>query len=133
MSDWTAIVDPPLPHPFPHSLHNDEWVLISGIVGITPEGEIPTDAEAQARLAVDNLEAALTRAGSGLHEIVYLKPYVADRAHVPAFNAVLAERLPDPKPASGALTVVGLVDARMLVELDAWAHRGARLHTSTDQ
>ncbi|MDJ1372258.1 RidA family protein [Gulosibacter molinativorax] len=127
MTEWRAITEPPLPHPFPHSLSNDEWVIISGVVGISPEGELPEDTTQQTKFAIDHLRHALEAAGSGLHEIVYLKPYVSRREYAAELNEVVREALPTPLPASGALTVVGLLDDRMRVEFEAWAHRGAQL------
>lgn len=126
MTTWKAITEPPLPHPFPHSLSNDEWVIVSGVVGISPQGELPEDTTLQAKFAIDSLRFALEAAGSGLHEIVYLKPYVSRREYAAELNEVVCETFTAPLPASGALTVAGLIDERMRVEFEAWAHRGAQ-------
>lgn len=127
MSRWTAYTEPPAPHPFPHAVANDEWVLVSGIVGIRPDGSCSSDAGEQTRQALENLRAILSHAGSALSEVVYLKPYVSDRRFIPDLDRTVRAALPEPRPASAALTVVGLADERFLVEFDAWAHRGAEL------
>lgn len=127
MNAWTAYTEPPAPHPFPHAVASDEWVLVSGTVGIRPDGSCSPEAGEQTRQALENLQAILSEAGSSLSEVVYLKPYVSDRRVIPELDRVVRSILPQPRPASAALTVVGLADERFLLEFDAWAHRGARI------
>ncbi|GAA1654566.1 RidA family protein [Georgenia ruanii] len=127
MSEWFTRRSPEPPHPFPHSIASDEWVIVSGVGAHDADGELSEDAAEQARAAIGNLAAVLERSGSHLGELVWFRPYVTRREHIPAVDRVLRELLPEPRPASGALTVVELADPRMKVEFEAWAHRGARL------
>jgi 2-iminobutanoate/2-iminopropanoate deaminase len=126
-NQWIANRTPRPPHPFSHTVSNDQWVLVSGIGGHDTEGNISDDVETQVRTAIGTMSALLKQAGSSLAEVVYFRPYVTEREHAFAMDAVLRELLPDPRPAAGALTVVGLAFPGMKVEFEAWAYRGAKL------
>ncbi|WP_166660343.1 RidA family protein [Paenarthrobacter nitroguajacolicus] len=127
MDEWTASFFPPAPHPFANSIANKEWILVSGMVGVDAEGKLPESASEQARLALRNIQALLEAQGSGLHEIVWMKTYVSERQFAYEIDPVLRDELPEPKPASGALVVVGLADEQMKVEFEVWARRSALL------
>ena len=131
MNAWIANRTPEPPHPFSHTVSNDMWVIVGGIGGHDPEGNISEDLETQVRTALSTMSALLEQAGSSLSEVVYFRPYVSEREHAFAMDNVLRELLPSPRPAGGALTVVGLADPRMKVEFEAWAHRGARLEETS--
>lgn len=127
MSEWFTRRSPEPPHPFPHSIANEEWVIVSGVGAHDDVGDLSEDVAEQVRATVANLAAVLDRAGSHLGEVVWVRPYATRREDVAQIDAVLRELLPEPTPASGALAVVELVDPRMRFELEAWAHRGATL------
>ncbi len=81
----------------------------------------PGDAYAQTVQAIANVRAALEALGAGLADVVRTRMYVSDiarweeygRAHGEAFAGVL--------PATSMIEVSGLIDARMLVEVEAVA------------
>lgn len=127
MNQWIANRNPEPPHPFSHSVSNQEWVLVGGIGGHSPDGGISEDLDTQVRTAISTISALLEQAGSSLSEIVYFRPFVTEREFAAEMDDLLRELLPTPRPASGAMTVVGLLDPRMKVEFEAWAYRGARL------
>lgn len=132
MTQWTAHRTPEPIHPFSHTVSNQEWVLISGVGGHDAHGDISDDLETQVRMAIATMSTLLEQAGSSLSELVYFRPCVTEREHAFTMDDVLRELLPMPRPASGALTIVGLVDPRMKVEFEAWAHRGAQLIERAD-
>ena len=128
MSTWISNRSPEPPHPFAHSIANEEWVIISGMVGIDlADGSIPEDVTEQVLLAWKNIEQLLAEAGSGLHEVVYVTTHASDRAYDLPIDAALKSFLPEPRAAGGAFTIVGLADERMKVEFDVWASRGAQI------
>ncbi len=79
------------------------------------------DAGAQARQAMDNVEALLGEAGACLSDVAKATLYVTDRAFLePASRAVL-ERLAGVQPAFSALVVKGLASPELLMEVDVTA------------
>jgi enamine deaminase RidA (YjgF/YER057c/UK114 family) len=81
------------------------------------------DAGAQARQAIANIATALESLGAGLQDVVRTRMFVADmsrweeigRAHGEAFAGIM--------PATSLIGVAGLVDPRMLVEIEAVAYK----------
>jgi len=129
MSAW-KMFNPPAPHPFSMSASNDEWVLITGVGGHHPDDSIAEDPEAQVKDALEAVRSLLEQAGSSVEEIVWFKPYVTSRELLPVVDAALRDFVGSPAPACGAMTITELADPRMVVEFEAWAHRGATRESS---
>lgn len=92
-------------------------VFTSGQVGEHPEtGEVPTEFEAEVRLALDNLEKLLVDAGSDLHRLVKITCYIASVDLADTFNRVYLERLPEPRPARATVEVRMLPPYRIELE-----------------
>ena len=99
-------------------------VWVAGCTATLPDGSLSGlgDAEAQARQAFANVAAALERAGAGLGDLVRTRMYVTDRDHAAAVTRVHGEVLGDVRPVTALVVVAGLLDARMLVEVEADAY-----------
>lgn len=127
MSTWNARRHPEPPHPFPHSIAGDEWVILSGVAGFDPQtATLSDDVAEQTRAVIDNAAWALEAAGSSWDEVVYIKPHFSSHEAILEADPVIRELLPEPRPASGGVIVCGLASDAIKVEFDVWAHRGAR-------
>lgn len=96
-------------------------LVISGQVGIAPDGSIPESGAAQVAQAFANLSAILEANGMGFRDLVKTTAFVTDHALVPAFRAHRDALFAGHPPASTLVIVAGLVDARFKVEVEAEA------------
>ena len=96
------------------------FVFVAGCTGVAPDGELVAGgAYEQMRQACANVERALEQAGAAAGDLVRTRIYVTDiggweavgRAHAEAFGAA--------PPAAAMVQVAGLIDPRMLVEVEA--------------
>lgn len=112
--------------PFSSAVRAGDTVYLSGALGIDANGKLADGLEAQARLAMDNLDAALKAAGLGWSDVAKCTVMLDDMADWPAFNKVYVTYFPDGKfPARSAFGADGLaLGARLEVECIAYA--GAR-------
>ncbi|MEA3277337.1 MAG: RidA family protein [Pseudomonadota bacterium] len=98
----------------------DKIVYLSGQIPLVPETMdlVRGDMEAQVRRVFDNLQAVAGAAGGSLADIVKLNVFLADLAHFPLVNQVMAEYFVEPYPARAAIGVAALPKGAA-VEMDA--------------
>lgn len=101
------------------------FVFVAGCTGVDEAGEVvPGGAYPQTRAACARVLAALAQAGAGAEHVVQTRMSVTDiglwedvgRAHAEAFGAA--------PPAAAMVEVAGLIDPRMVVEIEALAYLG---------
>jgi 2-iminobutanoate/2-iminopropanoate deaminase len=106
------------------------FVFVAGQVAIDPAGELvgEGDPAAQTKRVLENVEAVLAAAGSGLDRVVKLMTYVVGAEAVTGFRRARAEFFAErfgsgPYPAHTLVVVAGLSDPSHLVEIEAVATR----------
>jgi enamine deaminase RidA (YjgF/YER057c/UK114 family) len=97
------------------------WVMVSGTTATGPDGTLVgiDDPAAQTRQVLANIRAALERAGASIEDVVRTRIYVRHIGHWEAIGREHGAVFGSIRPASAMVEVSGLVDPRMLVEIEA--------------
>lgn len=103
-----------------------DLVVVSGQVGIGPDGMLAHGFEAQCAQVFANLGAALEAAGAGWSSVIQTMSFLTRREDVATFrewrSREFARLFPDGRyPPSTLLIVSGLADEAMLIEFQAIA------------
>ena len=110
---------------FSAAVRAGDWVLVAGTTALDPAGEVigGGDAGEQAREALRKIGVALADAGARLDQVVRTRVYLTDPADWEAVGRAHGEVFGATMPAA-TMVVAGLLDARMLVEIEAVAYTG---------
>lgn len=101
----------------------DGYIHVSGTTGFDYANmTIPDDPAEQTRQCFRNLQAALVQAGASLDDVVRVHYLLTDAALFEPLAPIFGEHFAKAKPAATAM-VVGLVDARMKIEIEVTAKR----------
>ena len=107
--------------PYSQAIVAGSFVFCSGTVGIDPATGLTGDGvEAQTQLALRNLDAILTAAGTSLSALVKTTIFYTNVEDFATINAVYARFMPDPPPARSAPANVALPHG-LLISIDAVA------------
>lgn len=94
---------------------------VSGQVGISPDGDLPSDFHGQCRNALDNVERVLASAGMTLTDIVKMSFFLTRPEDMDALVEVRKDMLDGVRPAITTLFVAGLVSPDWRVEVEVVA------------
>ncbi|MSR77492.1 MAG: RidA family protein [Candidatus Omnitrophica bacterium] len=98
-------------------------IHVSGTTAMTPEGLAgKNDPYAQTIQALKNIEAALKQAGASLEDVVRTRIYMTDISQWEKVGRAHGELLGNVRPATTMVEVSKLIDADMLVEIEAEAY-----------
>jgi enamine deaminase RidA (YjgF/YER057c/UK114 family) len=101
-----------------------DYIFVSGCTSVAgTEFVHPGDAYAQAVQAIANVAAALGELGAGLADVVRTRLFVTDISRWQEYGRAHGEAFADVLPATSMIQVSGLIDARMLVEVEAVAYK----------
>jgi 2-iminobutanoate/2-iminopropanoate deaminase len=107
--------------PYSQAIVAGGFVFCSGTAGIDPATGVPGDGiEVQTELALRNLDAILTAAGTSLLALVKTTIFYANVEDFATINAVHARFMPDPPPARSAPANV-VLPRGLLISIDAVA------------
>jgi 2-iminobutanoate/2-iminopropanoate deaminase len=96
-------------------------LVMSGQIGITPDGTIPSAPEAQVAQAFANLRAVLAAHDMTPANVVKVTSFLTNRDWLPAYRAARSAFFPTEPPASTLLFVAGLADPALHFEIEAEA------------
>ena len=115
------------PLPFSSAVRVGDLLILSGQIGTDSTGRLVAGGiEAETRQTLDNIRAALARAGSSMDEVVKCTAMLADMGEWDRMNAVYVTYFrTDRLPARSAFGASGLARGAR-IELECWAATGAR-------
>ncbi len=111
--------------PYSIALTAGDLIIVSGQGPLDPDGPkiVGSNITEQARVTLDNVKGALEAAGATMDDCVKIGVFLDDINDFDAFNEVYRTYFKDPLPCRTC------VECKMwkgiLVEVDAWAVRGA--------
>lgn len=100
-------------------------LVVSGQIGVTPDGDMLEGYEAQAGQAWRNALAALEAAGMEIADIVAIRVYDVAPGDVAAYRQIRDRMLAGHAPASTYVIVAGLAHPALLTEIEIEAFREA--------
>jgi enamine deaminase RidA (YjgF/YER057c/UK114 family) len=107
---------------FSRAVAVDGRVHVAGTAPIPPAGASPPEtAYEQARLCLQLIGDALTRAGTGLEHVVRTRMFLTDPADWEDVARAHGETFAEIRPASTAVVVAALLDPAWKVEIEAEA------------
>ena len=97
--------------------------LVSGQVGVRPDGTSGSGLAEQTRIAFENIARILAEADLDLPDVASLRIYLTSPDHIEAFTAVARQCLDGHRPAATLLIVHQLANPALLVQIEAVAAR----------
>jgi enamine deaminase RidA (YjgF/YER057c/UK114 family) len=121
--------DPPSPWEgqfgFSRVVQAGSFVLVGGTTSVGPDGAVlGVGAYEQTVLILGKIEHELARAGASVSDVVSTRCYVTDVGFAGEVGRAHGEVFGDVRPLMTLVGVAGLIDPRMLVEVEAVAYLG---------
>jgi enamine deaminase RidA (YjgF/YER057c/UK114 family) len=94
-------------------------VYVSGTAPIWPDGSCDPDPEIQARRCLEIILEALAGAGASAKHVVRTRMFLTDPGYADAVSRAHGAVFGDVRPASTMVVIVGMLDPRWKVEIEA--------------
>lgn len=122
--------DPPSPwepvYAYSRVVTAGDWVLIGGTTSVDPSGAVLGETPGEQTVEIlGKLKHELRRAGAQLSDVIQTRIYVTDISRYDEVARAHAETFGDTRPVITMVEVSGLIDPRMLVEIEAAAFVGS--------
>jgi enamine deaminase RidA (YjgF/YER057c/UK114 family) len=121
--------EPPSPweeaYAFSRVVRAGSLVIVGGTTSVGPDGVVLGETPyEQTREILLKIVAELARAGASVSDVIQTRAYVTDISRADDVGRAHAEVFGSARPAMTMVEVSGLVDPRMLVEIEAVAVAG---------
>jgi 2-iminobutanoate/2-iminopropanoate deaminase len=97
------------------------WLVVSGQVGVAPDGSTPEDIGGQTENCFRNIAAILADAGMSLADVVKITVFLINEDEIAGFRAARDRVTGEARPASTLVVVSRLVRPEWRVEIEALA------------
>jgi 2-iminobutanoate/2-iminopropanoate deaminase len=97
------------------------WLVVSGQVGVAPDGSTPGDIGGQTENCFRNIGAILESAGMSLADVVKITVFLTREDDIAGFRAARDRMIGEALPASTLVVVSQLVRPEWRVEIEALA------------
>jgi len=104
---------------FSRALRVGRNVYVSGTAPIWPDGSCDPDPEIQARRCLEIILEALAGAGATAKHVVRTRMFLTDPAYADAVSRAHGAVFGEVRPASTMVVIVGMLDPRWKVEIEA--------------
>lgn len=104
---------------------NERMLILSGQVGMKPDGSIPEDSIEQLDIAFENIFRNLQAANMQVTDLVKLVFYLTGEWDTDKRRALTAAKLGEHQPAMTLMYAAALANPALKVEIDAWASKDA--------
>jgi enamine deaminase RidA (YjgF/YER057c/UK114 family) len=104
---------------FSRALRVGRNVYVSGTAPIWPDGSCDPDPEIQARRCFEIILGALAEAGASAQQVVRTRMFLTDPSYADAVGRAHGAVFGEVRPASTMVVIVGMLDSRWKVEIEA--------------
>ena len=101
-----------------------DWLLLSGQIGVRPDGTWSKNFEDQANQAYTNIKACLRDAGMSMADVAFTRIFLTRREDLDTFRKVRSAHQGEQRIPSSMLFISGLVHPEWLIEVEIVACRG---------
>ena len=106
---------------FSRALRVGRNVYVSGTAPIWPDGSCDPNPEIQARRCLEIIIEALAKAGASPKQVVRTRMFLTDASYADAVGRAHGAMFGEVRPASTMVVIVGMLDPRWKVEIEAEA------------
>jgi enamine deaminase RidA (YjgF/YER057c/UK114 family) len=104
---------------FSRALRVGRNVYVSGTAPIWPDGSCDPDPEVQARRCLEIILAALADAGAAPRHVVRTRIFITQPGYADAVSRAHGAMFGEIRPAATMVVIVGMLDPRWKVEIEA--------------
>ncbi len=115
-SKWEPIMG------YSRAVRAGNMIAVTGTVGVNADGTYSKSMGEQARRSLQIIAAAIEGLGGKLEQVIHTRMYVTDLSRADEVTRAHGEVFGEIRPATALIGVVGLLDPRMLVEIEAEAY-----------